>query len=268
MGNNKKTVKCSFCSRLGHNRVSCPNLKERIEIEREKYGSDHPDVKTYDQLVKGYSKKSSNNANKERHCKYCHYPNHNVRSCAERSRDISDLKKRNASWRKALLEFFEERGIGTGCILTSKFSNRYGSRMYNKGDRWILTSIDWDKITFDCSSSDPDDQKIFKLVNLANSMVTTSLSVSQFVAVDDSSSQIEFHWDVVSPSKTLDFPKDWDSVKDRAYDEHLVELFKGMNKRGYEDLISFSYGDKSFIILKRIEEMLGESLSVSLTYRG
>ena len=35
MGNNKKTVKCGFCGRLGHNRVSCPKLKEMIEKERE-----------------------------------------------------------------------------------------------------------------------------------------------------------------------------------------------------------------------------------------
>ena len=131
-----------------------------IEDEREQHGSDHPDVKLYDELSKGYSKKSSNNANKIRHCKYCRHPNHNVRSCTTRARHISDLKKRNTAWRKALLEFFEERGIGTGCILTSKYSKRYGSRMYNKGDRWILTAIEWDKITFD-SSRDPEEYKVF-----------------------------------------------------------------------------------------------------------
>ena len=70
MGNNKKTVKCGFCGRLGHNRVSCPKLKEMIEKEREEHGSDHPDVKLYDDLSAGYSKKSSNNDSRTRHCKY------------------------------------------------------------------------------------------------------------------------------------------------------------------------------------------------------
>lgn len=267
MGNNRKTVKCSFCGRLGHNRISCAKLKQMIEDEREQHGSDHPDVKLYDELSKGYSKKSSNNANKIRHCKYCRNPNHNVRSCAMRERHISDLKKRNTVWRKALLEFFEERGIGTGCILTSKYSKRYGARMYNKGDRWILTAIDWDKITFD-SSRDPEEYKVFKLVNLSNSMVTTNLSVSQFVAVNEQSSEIDFYWDVVSPSKTLDFPQGWDTVGDKSYDEHLIEMFRGMDKRDYEDLISFSYGDKSYIVLKRTEELLEESLKVCLSHRG
>ena len=269
MGNNKKTVKCGFCGRLGHNRVSCDKLKEMIENERKEHGSDHPDVKLYDELSKGYSRKSSNNANRTRHCKYCHQPNHNVRSCLDRSRDISDLKKRNSAWRKALIGFMGERGIGTGCILTSKYSKRYGSRMYNKGDKWILTSIDWNKITFDSSQKDPEDYKVFKLVNLTNSMVTTNLSVSQFVAVNENSTtKTEFYWDVVSPSKTLDFPDGWDTVGDRAYDEHLIELFKGMRKRDYEDLISFSYADKSYLVLKRVEELLEESLKVCLTHRG
>jgi len=139
--------------------------------------------------------------------------------------------------------------------------------MYNKGDRWILTAIEWDKITFD-SSRDPEEYKVFKLVNLSNSMVTTNLSVSQFVAVNESSSEIDFYWDVVSPSKTLDFPQGWDTVGDKSYDEHLIELFREMDKRDYEDLISFSYGDKSYIVLKRTEELLEESLKVCLSHRG
>ena len=86
--------------------------------------------------------------------------------------------------------------------------------------------------------------------------------------MNESSSEIDFYWDVVSPSKTLDFPQGWDTVGDRSYDEHLIELFRGMDKRDYEDLISFSYGDKSYIVLKRTEELLEESLKVCLSHRG
>jgi len=51
MGNNKKTVRCSFCNKLGHNRVSCERLKEGIDLNRENYGSNHPDVKKYDNYM-------------------------------------------------------------------------------------------------------------------------------------------------------------------------------------------------------------------------
>lgn len=263
MGNNKKTVKCSFCLRLGHNRVSCDKLKSMIENERHQYGSDHPDVKLYDKMTKGYSKKSSNNANNERHCKYCFQPNHNIRSCGEREKDFLALKKRNALWRKALLINLAERGIGTGCILSSKFSQRFGSRMYNKGDKWILTSINWDRITFD-SSLNPEDYKAFKLVNLSNSSAQTALSVSQLVAtVDNLKKEKEFYWEVVSPSKTLDFPEGWDTVSDKNYDKHLIEVFKTINKTTYQDLISFSYIDKPLDILALEEELYVESIKFS-----
>ena len=52
MGNNKKTVKCSFCNRLGHNRVTCEKLSNLIEETRKKFGSDHPDVSEHDHYKK------------------------------------------------------------------------------------------------------------------------------------------------------------------------------------------------------------------------
>ena len=70
------------------------------------------------------------------------------------------------------------------------------------------------------------------------------------------------------PKQDIRFPDGWDTVGDKVYDEHLIELFKGMRKRDYEDLISFSYADKSYLVLKRVEELLEESLKVCLTHRG
>ncbi len=262
MGNNKKTVKCSFCGKLGHNRVSCPKLKELIEKEREEHGSDHPDVKLYDRMSKGYSKKSSDNANKTRHCSYCFQPSHNVRSCEIRSKDISKLKKRNTAWRNALISHLKDRGIGLGSIMTGKYSKRYGSRAYNKGDKWILTAIEWDLITFDRKDSP---ELVFKLVNLENSSVSTVITISRITSLVGDSSK-EYHWDVISPSTTLNYPEGWDTVSDVEYDKHLVSLFKGMGKKQYEDMISFSYEKAPHVILEGVEEMLLEAQSVCLTH--
>jgi len=267
MGNNKKTVKCGFCGRMGHNRVSCQKLKDLIEKEREKYGSSHPDVKTYDSLTKRYSIKSSNNASSTRHCKYCYLPNHNIRSCKERAKNISELKKRNYHWRKSLIGHFKEKGIGTGCILTSKYSKKFGSRLLEKGDKWILTSIDWDKITFDDYDSNPnsfhEECRVFKLINLSNSEVTTMISVSQLVATNASNKNPEFLWDVLAPSQVLDFPEGWDTIADKKYDLHLNDLFKYLNRSTYQNLIQFSFSHKPHLILKRSEDLLSESLGES-----
>jgi hypothetical protein len=148
--------------------------------------------------------------------------------------------------------------------MTGKYSKRYGSRVYNKGDKWILTGIEWDKITFD---ADKDSTEIFKLVNLENSSATTTISVSRITSllVGGAESQ-EFHWGVLSPSSNLNFPKGWDTVGDLEYDKHLVNLFRNLSKKGYEDLMSFSYDSAPLILLRGTDaDMIEESLKLSST---
>ena len=104
MGNNKKTVKCSFCKRLGHNSVTCTVYKEEVDKLRTEFGSNHPDVVEYDSFKSNYSRKSSINANKRRACSYCGEEGHNVRTCAEKRRAISKLKKINSKIPKKTIE--------------------------------------------------------------------------------------------------------------------------------------------------------------------
>ena len=152
MGNNKKTVKCGFCNRLGHNRVSCKKLLESINRDREQYGSNHPDVIKYDDKANAYSLKSKINAKSKRFCKYCSRQNHNIRTCTERQEDISKLKKKNRDWKRLILNKLKEKGVGLGSILSSKQSDFYWTRQTNgtvpttgRG-KWILTTIHWEKI--------------------------------------------------------------------------------------------------------------------------
>lgn len=253
MGNNKKTVKCSFCGRLGHNRVSCVKLKNIIESERKEYGSSHPDVRLYDSLKKRYSDKSSRNASATRHCSYCTNPNHNIRSCTVRQKDIQYFKKVNFYWRMGILESLEERGIGVGAIMSSRYSKRYGSRLYSKGDKWILTSIAWDNLKFDYGTN-KEDHEIFKLVNLTNSAVVTTLSVNQLLATTPTiSGDTDNYWDVVSPSTTLDFPDGWDTITDKEYDKHLIYLFGHSQKKDIDSLLKFSYSYVSTDMLEKID---------------
>lgn len=225
MGNNKKTVKCSFCNRLGHNRVSCPKLKAIVEQNRNEFGSSHPDVKEYDEYRNHYSDKSRTNANTKRHCSYCHAENHNIRTCTTRSADFNSLKKINYEWRKNILEEFKIRGIGIGCIMANK---AYVSAIENRKSPWTLVSIDWDNLSWII-----DNRKVFKLVLISNPAFTRTITLEQLL---NDSPSYSHAWEVVSESGTLDFPSRWDSIGDPVFDKNCVEIFNKLTKAEYDRL--------------------------------
>jgi hypothetical protein len=152
-----------------------------------------------------------------------------------------------------ILESLEERGIGVGAIMSSRYSKRHGSRLYSKGDKWILTSIAWDNLKFDYGTN-KEDHEIFKLVNLTNSAVVTTLSVNQLLATTPTiSGDTDNYWDVVSPSTTLDFPDGWDTIVDKEYDKHLIYLFGHSQKKDIDSLLKFSYSYVSTDMLEKID---------------
>tara|TARA_R110001606_G_scaffold75777_1_gene175409 strand:- start:474 stop:1358 length:885 start_codon:yes stop_codon:yes gene_type:complete len=276
MGNNKKTVRCSFCNKLGHNRVSCERLKESIELNREDYGSSHPDVKKYDNYMKLYSEKSKINAQGKRFCKYCRQPNHNVRTCPKRQQDISKLKKRNNSWRELILNLLKEKGVGLGCILTNEQSAFFGSRSENRGDKWILTTIYWEKISWlttrdkytfseslDTSALYHRTQsKVFKLVNLNNSSVSTVLSVSQMLEnpLIEESKRMDYTWEVISRIDELLPPDEWLTVNDKVFDLLCVNLFNSVcNNKGLYEALSWNILKNKPLYL--IANSLGKGIS-------
>lgn len=225
MGNNKKTVKCSFCGRLGHNRVSCPKLKEMIEKERKEHGSSHPDVKLYDELKRQYSNKSKSNASSKRFCSYCKSPSHNIRTCTHRERDFHSLKKVNYEWKKNILAELKSRGIGVGCLMTTV---KNLSSIENKNSPWTLVSIDWSELNWII-----DNRKIFKLVMLKNPSYSRTLSLEQIL---NDSPTYNFAWKVISPSDNLNLPDRWDEIGDPIFDQQCVEIFKGLTKTDYDSM--------------------------------
>ena len=234
MGNNKKTVRCSFCSKLGHNRISCEKLKESINQNREQHGSNHPDVKKYDDHMDIYRLKSKINAKSKRFCKYCSRQSHNIRTCVERREDISKLKKKNNDWRKLTLKLLKEKGIGLGCVLTSEQSDFFGTRLGSgvsstgRGDKWILTTICWEKISWL-----PSDDKVFKLINMNNSAISTGLSITQMLETRETT---HWTWQVVSRVEELSPPEEWIQINDEDFSLLCVILFDEVckSKRLYE----------------------------------
>ena len=238
MGNNKKTVKCSFCNRLGHNRVSCEKLKSEIEKNRQKFGSSHPDVKEFDEYKKDYSKKSRENANQKRHCSYCLKIGHNIRTCPDKQKDFIKLKKINRDWRKNVLKELRAKGIGVGSILSN---SAYASSIENRKSPWTLVSVQWDDLSWIA-----DNKKVFKLILMSNPAVYRKITLEQLL---NDSPSYNFRWEVVSESDVLDYPEKWDSVSDPAFDKVCIELFHGITKDQYDTFFFNCYNSKPSSIL-------------------
>ena len=67
-----RTVRCSYCYELGHNRSTCPELKKYIDKLRKENGDHTYSVADYDRMKKKRSNRS---------CSYCKDKGHNTRSC-------------------------------------------------------------------------------------------------------------------------------------------------------------------------------------------
>jgi hypothetical protein len=246
MGNNKKTVKCSFCHRLGHNRVSCPKLKTEIESIRDQFGSNHPDVDQYDSHKDSYSKKSKLNANTTRRCSYCAKTSHNVRTCSDRSADIIKLKKSNKVWRNNLLNELKSRGIGVGTIMVN---SGYVSNVENKKSPWTLVNIDWEDLSWIV-----DNRRVFKLILMSNPSIYRKVTLEQLL---NDSPTYNYRWEVLSTSTILNHPEKWDTVADPSFDERCVELFKEMTKNEYDNFF-FELIESKPQILKLLTPDIGD----------
>ena len=237
MGNNKKTVKCSFCNRLGHNRVSCEKLKAEIEKNRTQYGSTHPDVVEHDQYLQDYSNKSKLNANKSRYCSYCHGAGHNIRTCDIKEKDFFKLKRINRDWRQSILKELKDRGIGVGSIMSNE---KYINSIENKKSPWTLVSIDWDNLSWVV-----DNKKVFKLILMSNPAIYRQVTLEQLL---NDSPTYNFRWEVISESDVLDYPDQWNTVSDATFDKHCIELFNGLTKAEYDTFFFNCYNSKPLSI--------------------
>lgn len=105
------TVTCSYCNQTGHNRRSCPTLRERVERLREEQ-PDHWLVRKEDSRKARTSRKGE-----KRRCAWCDEMGHNRRSCPKLKGFITRFIKADLLFRSFLNREFAALGIGPGAVV-------------------------------------------------------------------------------------------------------------------------------------------------------
>ena len=142
----KRTVRCSYCHHLGHNKSTCPQYAARIEELRAEYGDDHYAVVSYD-----YKKNKRKASAKSRKCSYCAESGHNRKTCAALKSHMFQVKVKNIEYRKEIFKAMVTHGIFTGAIVESDSNTRpkqgetgFASNRYRLP--MVITRVNWGNI--------------------------------------------------------------------------------------------------------------------------
>jgi hypothetical protein len=103
------TVRCSHCYNKGHNRRSCPKLKQYIE--------DNPNSYTAETF------NAQAEAGKKRTCGYCEERGHNRKTCRDLKNDVEYYQTLCVEMRRDVLEWLQKNGAGVGALVAYA---RYG----------------------------------------------------------------------------------------------------------------------------------------------
>ena len=97
------TVRCGWCYESGHNKRSCPQLKEHVEQNPDSY---HAKIET---------RKRANT--KKRRCTYCNLTGHNRRTCERLANDQVAWIDKAKTWRLAWASWMAELGLSPGALV-------------------------------------------------------------------------------------------------------------------------------------------------------
>jgi len=141
----KKTVRCGYCRKPGHNRSSCPEYAERIETLRSQSGNDYYVVAQYD--AKKARRKASGTSRK---CSYCSEGGHNRKTCPTIKSDMEKVRVSNVEYRKQTFKAMVNQGIFVGALVTSDANTLFINPKDHNGGRFrtpmVVTSVMWNNI--------------------------------------------------------------------------------------------------------------------------
>lgn len=126
-GNYKRTVRCNYCYEKGHNKLSCPKMKQDSLDRVADYEQQLKEDKFSDEWERNYAQRQLDhhkellnkraNRGKNRKCSYCKEPGHTRRTCPVRKTDVNAEAFKVRTARVAMAPLLEEHGIGVGALL-------------------------------------------------------------------------------------------------------------------------------------------------------
>jgi len=126
-GNYKRTVRCSHCYEIGHNRSSCPQLKKSLQdtiseykarLDKDVWDRPHDKVQAQrrfewatNQLHKMQSR------GKNRKCGFCGDYGHTRRTCQERKDKTAEMLKKTLDIRQRMRDVLQDIGYAPGALV-------------------------------------------------------------------------------------------------------------------------------------------------------
>ena len=100
------TVRCSVCYERGHNKTSCPQLKDAWEKDPNSYYG-----REWQKILDRKARPKS--------CGYCQEAGHTRAQCELKKKHQSIYLQDLTLWRRALVKWVNEVGLGRGCLVRS-----------------------------------------------------------------------------------------------------------------------------------------------------
>ena len=127
------TVRCSHCRRQGHNKSGCPDYKEQIERLR---ANDPNDWRVHEHDKKLARRQASA---QNRRCSYCNGQGHTRAGCQLKKGAMAQFAKRNAVYRKNVLDALVKHGVGPGAMIIH-------TNYWKETNTYLVLGVDWGSI--------------------------------------------------------------------------------------------------------------------------
>ena len=150
-GKYKRTVRCGFCYKIGHNKSSCPEKKQMHQDSIAKYkkmleGEDLTvlDRQHTERLLASHTKQldKSNNRGKNRRCGFCGDFGHTRRTCKERKDKLAEKLEQTLDVRERMRDALLDIGYGPGALVNVTVRDA----RYLDGVLGVVKSVDFKEI--------------------------------------------------------------------------------------------------------------------------
>jgi hypothetical protein len=195
----RRKVHCRYCYGTGHNVRSCEKMREDAKANPAGYAA---------RKVSQYATSKSEGGS-ARSCSYCRDSGHNRKSCTKLVQDYAQMIRKNAEYRKNVLERMVSCGLGIGALVSCR---------YNDSPLSLITEIEWDSINTNGSFSNAGCVKID-----SDSYTKYNITLDKFDIVNNS--YRDYYWNLesgIDPEMVkAQMPSDWLSGKANAIDEYF-----------------------------------------------